>query len=200
MRRVLLVVFLVGVAVAIYKTTHKKKGTPAAPAPVETRTTRPPKGPSRPETSKKQAKDPDKARKVQELIWKLEGSDKRAAYDAALQLALQGDEAAVEPLIGIAERDNGMLRGAAIKALGSIGDERALSVLLQALRDRDVDVRRNAASGLGNLGDESAIEPLIEALRDTDDWVRMNASGSLKRITGQGLRGYDTWREWYRER
>jgi Arc/MetJ-type ribon-helix-helix transcriptional regulator len=46
-------------------------------------------------TSKKQAKDPEKAGKLQELIWKLEGSDKRAAYDAALQLALQGNEAAV---------------------------------------------------------------------------------------------------------
>jgi HEAT repeat protein len=200
MKRVLLVLFLVAVAVTVYKAAHRKKKPPTAPVPVDTRSTRPPKEPSGPGTSPKPAEDPEKARKVQDLIRKLEGSDKRAAYDAALQLALQGDETAVEPLIGVAERETGMLRVAAIHALGSIGDKRALYVLLQALRDRDVDVRRNAASGLGNLEDESAIEPLIEALRDTDDWVRMNALGSLQKITKQTLRGYDVWREWYRGR
>jgi len=155
---------------------------PQAPAQIE----KPPQTISEPETSHKPDSDPEKARKIEELIRKLEGSDERAAYDAALRLAY--------------ERESGMMRVAAIKALGSIGDERALDVLLGALNDGDVNIRRNAASGLGNLGDESAIEPLIEASRDQDDWVRMDAIGSLKKITRQNFPDYDAWSEWYQGR
>jgi hypothetical protein len=169
---------------------------PQAPAQNE----KPPQTISEPETSQNADSDPEKARKIEELIRKLEGSDKRAAYDAALQLALIGDETAVDPLIDVYKRERGMMRVAAIKALGSIGDKRALDVLLEALKDGDVNIRRNAASGLGNLGDESAIEPLIEALKDQDDWVRMGAIGSLKKITRQDLPDYDAWSEWYQGR
>jgi len=153
-----------------------------------------------PEVSHKPDSDPEKARKIEELIRKLEGSDERAAYDAALRLALIGDETAVGPLIDVYERESGMMRVAAIKALGSIGDARALDVLLGGLNDGDVNKRRNAASGLGNLGDESAIELLIWASRDQDDWVRMGAIGSLKKITRQDLPDYDAWSEWYQGR
>ena len=169
---------------------------PKAPVQVE----KPPQTISEPETSHKPDNDPEKARKIEELIRKLEDSDERAAYDAALRLALIGDETAVDPLINVYERESGMMRVAAIKALGSIGNERALDVLLAALNDGDVNIRRNAASGLGNLGDESAIEPLIEASRDQDDWVRMGAIGSLKKITRQNLPDYDAWSEWYQGR
>ena len=167
-----------------------------APAKVE----KPPQTISEPETSHKPDSDPEKAKKIEKLVRKLEGSDERAAYDAALRLALIGDETAVAPLIDAYGRESGMMRVAAIKALGSIGDERALDVLLEALNDGDVNIRRNAASGLGNLGDESAIEPLIEASRDQDDWVRMGAIGSLKKITRQDLPDYDAWSEWYQGR
>ena len=169
---------------------------PRAPAQVE----KAPQTISEPETSHKPDSDPEKARKIEELIRKLEGSDERAAYDAALRLALIGDETAVDPLIEVYERESGMMRVAAIKALGSIGDERALDILLEALNDGDVNIRINAVSGLGNLGDESAIEPLIEALRDQDDWVRMSALGSLKKITRQDFPDYDAWSEWYKRR
>ena len=169
---------------------------PQAPAQVE----KAPQTISEPETSHKPDSDPEKARKIEELIRKLEGSDERAAYDAALRLALIGDETAVDPLIDAYGRESGMMRVAAIKALGSIGDERALDVLLEALNDGDVNIRRNAASGLGNMGHESAIEPLIEASRDQDDWVRMDAIGSLKKITRQDLPDYDAWSEWYQGR
>jgi len=71
-----------------------------------------------PEVSHKPDSDPEKARKIEELIRKLEGSDERAAYDAALRLALIGDETAVGPLIDVYERESGMMRVAAIKAFG----------------------------------------------------------------------------------
>lgn len=161
---------------------------------------KPPETISEPETSHKPDSDPEKARKIEELIRKLEGSDERAAYDAVLQLALIGDETAVDPLLDVYERESGMMRVAVITALGNIGDKRALDVLLEALNDKDVDIRRNAASGLGNIGNKSAIEPLIEALRDQDGWIRMNALGSLQKITKQDLPDYDAWRQWYQGR
>ena len=65
--------------------------------------------------------DPEKAKQIEELIRKLEGKDERAAYDAALKLALMGDETAVEPLIRVYKRERGMMRKAALNALGSIG-------------------------------------------------------------------------------
>jgi HEAT repeat protein len=149
------------------------------------------------ETAPEPAKDPEKVREIQSLIAKLHSGDERAAYDAVLRLSMVGDETAVDPLITVAQLKTGMMRVAAIKALGGIGDRRALPVLLNALRDRSVDVRRTAAAGLGNLGDESATQPLIEALRDEDDWVGMNAQGSLEKITRQDLQTYDAWRNWY---
>ena len=169
---------------------------PQIPAQIE----KPPQTTSEPEALHKPRIDPKKARKIEELIRKLEGSDERAAYDAALRLALIGDETAVDPLIDFYERESGIMRVAALKALGSIGDRRALDVLLEALNDGDVNIRRNAAAGLGNLGDESAIGPLIEASRDQDDWVRMDAIGSLKKITGHDLPDYEAWSDWYQGR
>jgi len=135
---------------------------PQVPPQIE----KPPQTTSESEASHKPRIDPEKARKIEELIRKLEGNDERAAYDAALRLALIGDETAVDPLIDFYERESGMMRVAALKALGSIGDRRALDVLLEALNDGDVNIRRNAAAGLGNLGDESAIGSLIEASRE----------------------------------
>ncbi len=198
--KLIIFVFILGLVLGFFFYSCGKEKPPTAPAQVETQNTRTSENISRSETSQKPANDPEKARKIEELISKLEDSDERAAYDAALQLALLGDETAVEPLIGVAESESGMMRVAAINALGSIGDERALDVLIEALGDSDVNVRRNAASGLGNLRDESAIEPLIEALRDQDDWVQMDALGSLKKITKQNLPDYDAWSEWYMER
>lgn len=144
--------------------------------------------------------DPEKAKKIEELINKLQGTDQRAAYDAVLKLSLMGDETAVDPLTDIYYRESGMMRQAALKALGSIGDKRSLDILMDALYDENVDMRRNAAHGLGNVGDESAIEPLIEALNDPDGWVKMNAMGSLEKITGQKFTTYDAWYDWYQGR
>ena len=75
-----------------------------APAQIE----KPPQTISEPETSHKPDSDPEKARKIEELIRKLEGSDERAAYGAALRLALIGDETAVDPLIDVYEKGMGV--------------------------------------------------------------------------------------------
>lgn len=194
---ILYLFLLVGVGFFLYSCDSEE---PQEPAQAQ----KPPQTISGAERSHKTDSDPEKAREIEELIRKLEGSDKRAAYDAALRLALIGDETAIDPLIDVYERERGMMRVAAIKALGSIGDERALDVLLEALNDGDVDIRRNAASGLGNLGDESVkenvIEALIRALDDKDDWVKGNAAISLGKITGKEIVGHEKWKEWYQGR
>jgi len=169
-------------------------------APVDKRTTKAPAKIPWPERPGKAAADKERAKKIQELIEKLDGDDAREAYDAVLKLSMFGDETAVEPLMDIAERESGMMRTAALQALGSIGDKRAFNLILDALNDDELSVRRNAASGLGNFRDESAIEPLIEALEDEDGWIRMNALGSLQKITNQDFPDYDAWRKWYSER
>ncbi|MDH3976030.1 MAG: HEAT repeat domain-containing protein [Deltaproteobacteria bacterium] len=145
----------------------------------------------------KRAVDSEKAGKIEALIITLEGSDEREAYDAALKLSLMGDETAVEPLITVYERSEGMMRAATLKALGSIGDKASIDILLDALNDDETDIRRIAAAGLGNFNDESAVEPLIEILNDDDDWVRWNAGSSLNKITKKEFPDYDSWSEWY---
>lgn len=155
---------------------------------------------STPEPAKVLPRNVKKAEKILELVEKLEGDDEKAAHDAALQLALVGDETAVEPLIDMSERETGSLRVAAIKALGSIADRRAFDILLAALGDRSVDLRRIAASSLGDFRDEAAIEPLIEALQDEDKWVRIDARHSLKKLTNQDFKDYNAWSQWNVER
>ena len=171
-----------------------------SPAPFDKQTTKVPEKIPWPERPGKAAADKERAKKIQELVEKLEGDDERAKYDAILKLSMFGDETAVEPLMDIAESDSGMMRTAALQALGSIGDKRAFNLILDALNDDELSVRRNAASGLGSFRDESAIEPLIEALRDEDGWIRMNALGSLQKITNQDFHNYDAWYKWYSER
>lgn len=187
----------VGIGFFLYSSDSEKPQEPD-------KTEKPPQTISETETSHKPDSNPQKARKIEELIRKLEGSDQRAAYDAAQRLALIGDETAVEPLIAVYERESGLMRVAAINALGNIGDGRALDVLLEALKDEDVSIRRNAVSGLGKMGDASmkatVIDALIRALDDEDDWVKGNAEMSLGKITGKDIVGHERWKEWYQGR
>jgi len=104
-------------------------------APVDKRTTKAPAKIPWPERPGKAAADKERAKKIQELIEKLDGDDAREAYDAVLKLSMFGDETAVEPLMDIAERESGMMRTAALQALGSIGDKRAFNLILDALND-----------------------------------------------------------------
>lgn len=150
-----------------------------------------------PEISNEDVADPEREIKIGELLEQLASDDEKAAYHAALELALIGDETAIEPLISAFQSKSPLVRIGAIKALGSIGDPQALDILMQALSDGVVDVRRNAATGLGNVGEESAIGPLIEALKDPDDMVRENARESLKKLTNQDFPDYAAWNDWY---
>jgi hypothetical protein len=170
------------------------------PKKAETRTAGAPKKVVRSGAPESKAGALDRAKKVQELIEKLDSNDEREAYDAVMQLALIGDEAALQVLMDVAERESGMMRAAAIKGLGNIGDKRALSLLLDAMGDDDKTVRHNAVSGLGNLRDESAVEPLIEMLQDEDDWIRMAAQSSLEKITRKKFTDYEAWSAWHQGR
>lgn len=148
------------------------------------------------------SEDPEEAKKIQDLIRKLRGSDEREAYDAVLKLAMIADEASADALLSVVRTHRSeSMRIAALRGLARMGDKRALGLVLRDLRSSDLTARRNAAGSLGNFkNNEEVIDPLIRALRDDDGWVRMNAQGSLEKITRQRHQTYDAWRNWNRSR
>jgi HEAT repeat protein len=99
---------------------------------------------------------------------------------AAEALIKIGDTRAVEPLIGVLNKDSIDLRFKAAEALGKIGDARAVEPLIEALKDKQPTVRKRAAESLGEIRDTRAVEPLIDALKDK--WIRCQAAEALGEI------------------
>jgi HEAT repeat protein len=132
------------------------------------------------------------------------------AYASVLELGRQGDDKAVDLLVGALTRRDGVARSAA-RELGKIRNERAVAPLIALLGDGEVnqagaeallafgpaavgplmevlkagngDARAAAAFALGELRDRRAVEPLIEVMQTDDVYaVRTAAATALGQI------------------
>jgi HEAT repeat protein len=120
---------------------------------------------------------------AEKLLIALKSSSGSTRIAAVMALAERKEKAAVDPLIGILDRDYPPVQASAAFALGEIGDERAVEVLLQQIKDGQTDsIRSNAAIALGKIGKEEAVPGLINKLRDNKAGVRGSAAIALGRI------------------
>jgi len=132
------------------------------------------------------------------------------AYAAVLELGRQGDDKAVDLLVGALARKDGVARSAA-RELGKMRNERAIPPLVALLGDPEVsqaaaeallafgpsavgpllevlksgngDARARAVFVLGELRDKRAVEPLIEVMQTDDVYaVRTSAATALGQI------------------
>ena len=102
---------------------------------------------------------------------------------AAHQLgALRPQETAVALLLQALEDENGHVRAAAARSLGSQGTRAAVQPLLLALQDPEWPVRAGAALALGHLAAYVPAEPLVDALADDDASVRATAAWALGKL------------------
>jgi HEAT repeat protein len=135
------------------------------------------------------------------------------AYAAVLELGQQGTDEAVDLLIGVLSRVDGVSRSAA-RELGRLGHSRALKplaellgqpevhesaaealirmganavdILSQTLRSENALARRTAARALGEIRDGRAVEPLANVVQGDDDYaVRTAAVQALGQIKDQ---------------
>jgi hypothetical protein len=132
------------------------------------------------------------------------------AYAAVLELGRQGDDKAVDLLVGALARKDGVARSAA-RELGKIRNERAIAPLIALLDEPEVsqaaaeallafgasavgpllevlksgngDARERAVFALGELRDKRAVEPLVLVMQTDDVYaVRTAAATALGQI------------------
>jgi HEAT repeat protein len=132
------------------------------------------------------------------------------AYAAVLELGRQGDDKAVDLLVGALARKDGVARSAA-RELGKMRNERAIAPLIALLGEPEVsqaaaeallafgasavgpllevlksgngDTRERAAFALGELRDKRAVEPLVLVMQTDDVYaVRTAAATALGQI------------------
>lgn len=132
------------------------------------------------------------------------------AYAAVLELGRQGDDKAVDLLVGALARKDGVARSAA-RELGKMRNERAIAPLVALLGDPEVnqaaaeallafgppavgplmevlksgngDARERAVFALGELRDKRAVEPLVLVMQTDDVYaVRTAAATALGQI------------------
>ena len=110
---------------------------------------------------------------------------------AAYALGRNPSHQAVDPLIGLLQRDwNGYVRKGVVWALGNCGDRRALNPLIHALRTDISAVRLWSSSSLAQVAKLEyadviiAIPPLIAGLRrDSVAAVRSNCAWSIGQLS-----------------
>jgi len=154
----------------------------------------------------------EKRGNVEMVALALEAFDSEFMQEHCLEaLGRMGDEAAIEPVLGLAKRrdevaitalgrigvaddtvvqtltnfvdSNPPLQRPTFLALGRIGAEEAVEPLVEQLTAEEADVRSWAARALGLIGDTRTIEPLSTVLaEDEDDTVRASAAWALNRI------------------
>lgn len=132
------------------------------------------------------------------------------AYAAVLELGRQGDDKAVDLLVGALARKDGVARSTA-RELGKMRNERAIAPLIALLGDPEVsqaaaeallafgpsaveplmellksgngDARERAVFALGELRDKRAVEPLVLVMQTDDVYaVRTAAATALGQI------------------
>ena len=126
------------------------------------------------------------------------------AYSAILELGRLGDDKAIDLLIGVLAREDGVARSAA-RELGKLRNQRAIEPLiallgnpavnqaaaeallgfgsgavgplLEVLKSGNGDARRAAAFALGELRDKRAVEPLV-LIMQTDEVYAVRAAAA----------------------
>jgi HEAT repeat protein len=93
--------------------------------------------------------------------------------------------AAIEPLIKVAQGTSFHRSIRAVEALAIVGGAQAVKPILDCLQSGDYTVRSAAATALGEIGDARALEPLIHALRDQQHQVCLAACISLGKLADE---------------
>ncbi len=112
-----------------------------------------------------------------------EGAEAAMTIDV---IGVIGGTAAVESLLEWSGAGAPAVRGAALRALGSIGlDDRSYYYALRGLEDADADARAMAARALGRSGRRAAV-PYLAAHLD-DEWlVAAHCATGLRRLGREG--------------
>jgi HEAT repeat protein len=120
---------------------------------------------------------------TEKLLKALKSNKGSTRVAAMMALGEMGEEAAVDPILGILTRDYPPAKASATIALGKIGDERAVEVLRKEMKDGDNEyVKGGSAIALGKIGDENSVPFLINRLRDQRIKVRSSAALALGKI------------------
>ena len=123
---------------------------------------------------------------IPELLKGLKHEKKEVRSGAAGVLGEMKAVAGVEALMEVVQTDKeGEVRGAAVRALGSIGDVRALPVLVEALGDSDYNTSRFYAPDAVKSFKEAAIPELLKGLKHEKKEVRSGAAvvlGTMKAV------------------
>lgn len=102
---------------------------------------------------------------LEQLLKGLQSEDREKRAEAADDLGELGEQAAVEPLIGLLHNDSEYyVRVRAANAVGKIGGEQAIDALIVALKD--YAVLSTATKALANFKAERAIGPIIEVFEN----------------------------------
>ncbi|WP_254862170.1 HEAT repeat domain-containing protein [Halovivax gelatinilyticus] len=115
---------------------------------------------------------------VEMILLALDSFDSGFMEEHCLEaLQRMGDEAAIEPMLGLAKRRDEN----AIAILGTIGveDEQAVDTLLGYVDSGDVNMRTTTFRALGEIGPTEAVQPLANQLADDDETIRSHAARAL---------------------
>nr|MBN1228728.1 HEAT repeat domain-containing protein [Anaerolineae bacterium] len=148
---------------------------------------------------------------IKRLINDLTSADYTVAMEAAHQLGLSGDLAAVAGLCSVLLGGHEWVAVEAAEALGKIGNPSAVPTLLEALRadtwlaeyddmaakkqaiplDEHMggaisSIRMAAARALGQIGDPRAVQGLIRAVHPNE------TDGAVRRVSLSALKKFDT--------
>jgi len=95
---------------------------------------------------------------------RLHSKDPKARLDAVVAIREAGDTSAVDPLIGVMNRDDdGDVRRAAARALGELGDARAAAALVTVVASNQAsELRTVALNALGQLKAPESVAGMIE--------------------------------------
>ena len=107
-------------------------------------------------------------------------SGTRSTGAEARALASQGDEAAVNALIG--ELNKGGNQVAILNALGASGSKLAVAPVIERLKDSRMEVRGAAVEALGRFGDRDVVAYVKPMLGDKAPHVQIKAAEALLRL------------------
>jgi HEAT repeat protein len=128
----------------------------------------------------------------EQLIELLKSPDPQHRLGAATSLGIRREQAAVEPLLEVVERQDEAeaVKVEAVEALGAIRDRRAVSRLAARLdREPSARVRAQIAEALGDLGGELSQVTLRSLVaNDRSPEVRGRAAVALGRLKAPGSR------------
>ena len=111
----------------------------------------------------------DEKQLLQSAMSDLQSPDQKIRRKAARILGKLKHVSALQPLCDTLKDEDGIVRTAAVKALGSIGDNASLFSLIKVLE---------------NDGDKRTLDVLLNGLNDSNGIVRKWCSQSLKRLRG----------------